>query len=144
MKISVIIPTYKGADVICRAVNSVLGQEYSEEFEVIVVDDNSPESRDRRQTELAMNVFADDKRVIYIKHEYNKMVLQLEIQDLDILLVNIYAFLMMTIFFFLINLECRHNIWMNIPNLELHIHGELILTMRLRSVLKQGIYLKKS
>ena len=34
MKISVIIPTYKGADVICRAVNSVLEQEYSEEFEV--------------------------------------------------------------------------------------------------------------
>lgn len=72
MKISVIIPTYKGADVICRAVNSVLEQEYSEEFEVIVVDDNSPDSRDRLQTELAMNVFADDKRVIYIKHECNK------------------------------------------------------------------------
>lgn len=72
MKISVIIPTYNGAEVISRAVNSVLNQEFDQDFEVIVVDDNPPESEARHKTELAMNNFSNDKRVLYIKHECNK------------------------------------------------------------------------
>ena len=72
MKISAIIPTYNGAEVIGRAVNSVLKQEFNDDYEVIVVDDNPPESDARHKTELAMDVYSNDKRVKYIKHEYNK------------------------------------------------------------------------
>lgn len=38
--ISVVIPTYNRADVVCRALESVLGQDF-QDFEVIVVDDGS-------------------------------------------------------------------------------------------------------
>lgn len=72
MKISTIIPTYKGADVIGRAVNSVLEQQCEYDFEVIVVDDNSPESEARLLTEEAMHAFSADERVVYVKHECNK------------------------------------------------------------------------
>lgn len=72
MKISAIIPTYNGAEVINRAVNSVLNQDFNDDFEVIVVDDNPPESDARHKTELAMDVYSNDKRVKYLKHEYNK------------------------------------------------------------------------
>lgn len=41
MKISVIIPTYNRADVLSRALDSVLAQTYAKALEVIVVDDGS-------------------------------------------------------------------------------------------------------
>lgn len=41
MKLSVIIPTYNRAHVLPRAVNSVLGQEFSDSMELIIVDDGS-------------------------------------------------------------------------------------------------------
>ena len=69
--VSVIIPTYKRPDSLDRAINSVLGQTYPY-VEVIVVDDNNPDTEGRRQTEAKMASFADNLRVKYVKHEQNK------------------------------------------------------------------------
>lgn len=69
--VSVIIPTYKGSDVIVRAVSSVLNQTY-QRIEIIVVDDNAPDSEDRAKTEKQMSVYNQDVRVIYLKHDENK------------------------------------------------------------------------
>ena len=69
--VSIIIPTYKRPDTLDRAINSVLNQTYKN-IEVIVVDDNNPDTEGRRLTESKMAPFADNPRVKYIKHEKNK------------------------------------------------------------------------
>ena len=69
--VSVIIPTYRGADKICRAVDSVLSQTYTD-IEVIVVDDNGKGSDAQKLTEQAMLRYKDDSRVKYIAHPVNK------------------------------------------------------------------------
>lgn len=69
--VSVIIPTYKRPDSLDRAINSVLSQTYSN-VEVIVVDDNNPDTDGRSLTEAIMSAFVDEPRVKYIKHEKNK------------------------------------------------------------------------
>ena len=43
IKVSVIIPTYKRAEMLPRAINSVLEQSYKN-IEVVVVDDNNPDT----------------------------------------------------------------------------------------------------
>lgn len=68
---SVIIPTYKRPDTLDRAINSVLNQSLKE-VEVIVVDDNNPDTEGRLLTEEKMKQFEDNPRVQYIKHEFNK------------------------------------------------------------------------
>lgn len=69
--VSVVIPTYKRPDTLDRAILSVLAQTYHN-IEVIVVDDNNPNSEGRQLTEVKMSKFEEDSRVKYIKHEYNK------------------------------------------------------------------------
>ncbi len=69
--VSVIIPTYKRPDTLARAINSVLSQTYPK-IEVIVVDDNSPDSEGRKLTENVMVEFENNSKVLYIKHPYNK------------------------------------------------------------------------
>ena len=68
--ISVIIPTYKGASSLSRAIESVLMQEEIE-FQIIVVDDNYPESKERKETEYIMRKYENRKNVKYIKHPKN-------------------------------------------------------------------------
>lgn len=68
---SVVIPTYKRPDTLDRAINSVLNQSIKN-VEVIVVDDNNPDSDGRALTELKMARYANEPRVHYIKHEHNK------------------------------------------------------------------------
>jgi len=58
-KVSVIIPTYNRAEVIGRAIKSVLNQTY-QNFEIIIVDD-SPDD----ETEKVVKIF-NDKRIKYI------------------------------------------------------------------------------
>ena len=70
-KVSCIIPTYGGEKTIIRAIDSVLSQNYSN-FEVIVVDDNNPDTAERKRTEQYLSKYRDDSRVKYIKHEKNK------------------------------------------------------------------------
>lgn len=69
--VSVIIPTYSRPVFLKRCIDSVLEQTYKN-IELIVVDDNDPDTDARRETELVMQSFADIGNVIYLKHEYNK------------------------------------------------------------------------
>lgn len=69
--VSVIIPTYKRPEMLPRAINSVLNQTYPN-VDVIVVDDNNPNTEGRALTERLMASFEKYPRVRYIKHNYNK------------------------------------------------------------------------
>ncbi len=69
--VSVIIPTYKRPITLIRALNSVLKQTYSN-VEVIVVDDNNPQTEDRLLTENKMLLYKNNTRVHYIKHSHNR------------------------------------------------------------------------
>ncbi len=63
--VSVIIPTYGGADTLSRAIQSVLDQSYSN-FELIIVNDRSPDN-----TEEVVKRF-DDPRIKFICHDKNE------------------------------------------------------------------------
>ena len=69
-KVSVVIPTYGGSDSLLRSINSVLAQNYSN-FNIIVVDDNNPNSEGRKKTEKIISSFSSEK-LIYIQHSKNK------------------------------------------------------------------------
>lgn len=69
--VSVIIPTYGRPTLLKRAIDSVLNQSYNE-IEIIVVDDNNPGTTEREETEELLKNYATNKKVIYIKHEFNK------------------------------------------------------------------------
>ena len=69
--VDVIIPTYNRADMLEKAINSILNQTYRYVM-VTVVDDNNPETEWRRKTSELMEKFANEKRVQYICHEKNK------------------------------------------------------------------------
>lgn len=71
MKVSVIMPTYKRSDMLERAIHTVLNQTYSD-VEVVVVDDNDPDTLWRKTTEEKMKRYSGDSRVKYIRHECNK------------------------------------------------------------------------
>jgi glycosyltransferase involved in cell wall biosynthesis len=64
LKVSVVIPAYNGAPYICKSINSVLNQTYSN-FELIVVDDASTD-----ETSILVQKIHDN-RVRYILHEKN-------------------------------------------------------------------------
>ncbi len=70
MLISIIIPTYQRPATLPRAIDSVLQQTYNN-VEVIVVDDNNPESEARQQTEEVMAAYRNEQRVSYIRHPRN-------------------------------------------------------------------------
>lgn len=64
-KVSVIIPTYKRAHLVTRAIASVRNQTF-QDFEIIVVDDCSPD--DTKSAVMAVG----DPRIRYLRHERNK------------------------------------------------------------------------
>ena len=59
--VSIIIPTYKNRGSLKDSIVSVLKQDY-ENIEIIVVDDNSPESRERQETERLMDEFESNQK----------------------------------------------------------------------------------
>ncbi|MFW3454679.1 glycosyltransferase family 2 protein [Aerococcus viridans] len=69
--VSVIITTYKRADFLSRAIESVLSQDYLN-IEILVIDDNDPSSEFRKETSRLMERYCEDERVYYIKHNKNK------------------------------------------------------------------------
>ncbi len=68
--VSVIIPTYGFPTFLKKSIESVLNQTLSD-WELIIVDDNNPDTEARRRTEMLINEFTD-KRIKYIKHPHNK------------------------------------------------------------------------
>lgn len=69
-KVSVIIPTYKRSDFLERAIESVLNQTYKN-IEIVVIDDNDPQSSYRSNTEKKMEMYSFNNQVKYIKNEKN-------------------------------------------------------------------------
>lgn len=72
MDISVIIPTYGSPVFLKKTIESVMSQTFNN-WELIVVDDNNPDTKARKKTEdLMESVMCVENRIIYIKHECNK------------------------------------------------------------------------
>ena len=67
-KISVIIPTYKRPDILCRAIDSVLIQDFKD-YEIIIIDDNGLGSVVQKETEKLMRQKYLDQRIYYIPNE---------------------------------------------------------------------------
>lgn len=65
--VSVIIPTYKRADMIVRAVESALQQ--TSKTEVIVIDDNGQGTAEQQETETALTPYRD--QILYLVNEKN-------------------------------------------------------------------------
>lgn len=70
--ISIVIPTYKNNGSLVRSIDSVLSQNYNGELEIIVVDDNNPDSEERKATEILMQSYSNQKSVRYLCHAVNK------------------------------------------------------------------------
>lgn len=70
-KVSVVIPTYKRSNMLNRAIESVLKQTYKN-IEIIVIDDNNPDTEYRKKTSLEMEKYKDNPNIKYIKHNRNK------------------------------------------------------------------------
>tara|TARA_Y100000768_G_scaffold63599_1_gene43712 strand:- start:13003 stop:13902 length:900 start_codon:yes stop_codon:yes gene_type:complete len=68
--VSIIITTCKRSDFIERAINSVINQTYKN-LEIIVVDDNNNDSF-RLNTENILSKFITDKKITYLKHQFNQ------------------------------------------------------------------------
>ncbi len=69
--VSIIIPTYQRSDMLCRAIDSCLNQTVKE-VEIIVVDDNDPDTEYRRETERRMQGYASNPSIKYIRHPENR------------------------------------------------------------------------
>lgn len=68
--VSVVIPTYSRNSTLKRAIDCVLAQTH-QNLEVIVVDDNPPESEWRKSSEQIMQEYAENPRVLYVQNERN-------------------------------------------------------------------------
>ncbi|WP_394172410.1 glycosyltransferase family 2 protein [Guptibacillus hwajinpoensis] len=68
--VSVILPTYKTNDSLIDSINSVLNQSF-DNFEVIIVDDNDPDTPYRRNAEKIIKKYSSNEKIVYIKHEKN-------------------------------------------------------------------------
>lgn len=68
--VSIIIPTYKRPGMLGRAIESCLNQTYSN-IEILVIDDNNPDSEGRKETEIFMDNYKSNKKVKYIKRDKN-------------------------------------------------------------------------
>jgi len=74
---SIIMATYNRANLLRRAIRSVLNQSY-QNFELIIVDDASPDN-----TEEVCRSFADP-RIVYHKHDHNRGVLAARNKGFDL------------------------------------------------------------
>jgi len=72
--VSVIIPTYNRANLLPRAIKSVLNQTFKD-FELIIVDDGSTDNTE----EVIKEFQRKDERIKYIKYDKNKGAQQQEL-----------------------------------------------------------------
>lgn len=69
--VSIIIPSYQRPVSLKRAINSCMAQTYKD-IEIIVVDDNNPDTEDRIETEKVMQEYNRNQNIIYLKHDKNR------------------------------------------------------------------------
>ena len=65
VKVSVIVPTHNRPHFLGRTIDSLLAQTYHD-TEIVVVDDNSPDSPARADTQALMKKYEDCENVIYL------------------------------------------------------------------------------
>ena len=70
-RVSVVVPTFRRAGFLPRAIDSVR-QQSVDDWELIIVDDNEPGSRERRETEEVLSAYASDRRIHYVRHPANQ------------------------------------------------------------------------
>ncbi len=63
--VSCIIPTYKRCELLGRAIESILQQSY-EHYEILVVDDNVPGSKESEEVKKALQKYENNKKVRYV------------------------------------------------------------------------------
>jgi glycosyltransferase involved in cell wall biosynthesis len=68
--VSIVIPTYGRPKLLLRAINSVINQSYDNK-EIIVVDDNDPNSQYSEETRKLLRELIDQKQIIYTKMPQN-------------------------------------------------------------------------
>lgn len=69
--VTVIIPTFGNPKFLCDSIISVLNQTFTD-LELIIVDDNNPDTESRKDTEELVNrLMQQDSRVKYLKHMKN-------------------------------------------------------------------------
>lgn len=68
--VSVVIPTYSRNITLTRAIDSVLAQTH-QNLEIIVVDDNPPDSEWRVSTQKLMQQYTDNEKIRYIQNAKN-------------------------------------------------------------------------
>ena len=68
--VSIIIPTYKRPGMLGRSIDSCLNQTY-QNIEILVIDDNNPDSSGRAETIEFMKKYADNEKIRYIKRNKN-------------------------------------------------------------------------
>ncbi len=68
--VTVIIPTYKRAYMLTKAIDSVINQTYKN-IEIIVIDDNNPSSKYRAETKEKLSSYIQSGVVRYIENEKN-------------------------------------------------------------------------
>lgn len=69
--VSVIIPTYGRSERLSKTIDSVVNQDYLN-IEIIIVDDNNPNTDFRKETEKLMFNYINNENVIYLQHEENR------------------------------------------------------------------------
>ena len=69
-RVSVVIPTFRRAGFLPRAIGSVQ-QQSIDDWELIIVDDNEPGSLERRESEEVLARYAFERRIRYVQHATN-------------------------------------------------------------------------
>jgi glycosyltransferase involved in cell wall biosynthesis len=120
LKISVVIPTYNGKEHLGEAIRSVLNQTYAN-FEVIVVDDASPEN-----VSHVVNSFTDS-RVRYVRHERNKGAVAARKTGVGVSTGEIIAFLDQDDIFHKQKLEIHHDYHVKHPDTGLTYNDRFVI-----------------
>ncbi len=70
--VTIIIPTYGTPQFLKKSIESVISQTYTD-WELIIVDDNNPDTEARKETQKLVAEFTKaDSRIRYIQHTHNK------------------------------------------------------------------------
>lgn len=70
MKLSICLPTYKGARVLGMALEGIFNQDY-QDFEILIGDDNPPDALEHRQATLNVVSRFDQRHIRHIANERN-------------------------------------------------------------------------